>query len=265
MLKYKETDDSYVNKLRDIGIVLLQQYQGAKKHHEMKCMSCGHEWTATPISKIHNYKKWGSGGCPLCTQNKNAQLRDNKRQQNIQLLKERGIEILSDWNGQYVQNIPNQSVPVSVVIKNVKCGHIFTTSSKNLLSRNVNCPICNKEERVKTLNSSSIQRSDEWKKTASEWKIYKSAVTNLTRVNYKLHRNQINPNNLQQGKAGMLCAHHLDHIVPIRYCFNNNIPIDLCAHQDNLQILGWRENVGSRDKLKSIIPHIFNEYIVSHK
>lgn len=258
-----DIDTSYPVKLRDIGIELQEPFVGAKVHHQMKCMSCGHGWSATPISKLQNHKKWGKGGCPLCTHKVREALMCDKRTQNLHTLQERGLEVISDYNGQYVKNIPGESVPLDVTVKNTTCGHTFTASSKNLLTRGVVCPVCAREYKNSVLAASSKSRSEEWQKTASEWKLYKSTATKLTRTAYNQNKAIINPNDLPTGRAGTDGAYHIDHIVPIRYCFDNNIPADVCAHHTNLQMLGWRENVGSRDKLKEgcDVPAIFSSYI----
>ena len=249
-----DIDGAYTQKMKDIGITLLEPYTGAKNHHMMRCDICSHKWSATPISKIHNYTKYGHNGCPECNQQRRNNRYTEKQQDFIQKITDRGFRILSEYDG-------NQHQMEKITVMNKKCGHSFEVLPRNIISRNVNCPICNKDEKIKTLNASSHQRSLEWNETASTWKIYKSRVTKLTRLNYKKSKHQINPDGLPQGKAGVDGAYHLDHIVPIRYCFNHNIPYDICAHPDNLQMLGWRENVGSRDKLKTTVPQIFKEYV----
>jgi len=251
----------YTEQFVDIGIKLLEPYRGAKLHHRMQCVTCHHTWSATPISKVQNYKKWGKGGCPKCTERIVVEKRDSNRRSSVQELAERGIVVVSDWNGQYVQNKPGESVPVLVTVRNETCGHTFTTSSKNLLTRGVSCPICARVRKNATITANSKQRSAEWQKTATEWKLYKSAVTKLTKQHYRLHSARINPNNLPTGRAGTEGAYHIDHIVPIRYCYNHDVPVEVCADPSNLQMLGWRENVGSRDNLKEFIPPIFEQYI----
>ena len=249
----------YITQLDNIGIELMEPYSGAKKHHRMRCKRCHHEWSATPISKIQNHKKWSNGGCPQCTKNSKDAERARIRVANIQKLNRRGIEVLSNWDGMTGEG--KQSACVNVTVKNTICGHTFTATSKNLLTRHVSCPVCARECKNSVLTACSKARSEEWQKTASEWKIYKSAVTKLTRKNYTNNKHIINPDNLPTGKAGTEGAYHIDHIVPIRYCYNNNIPVEICAHPSNLQMLGWRENVGSRDKLKDVVPFIFEGYI----
>lgn len=255
MPRQNDYDNTYPDKLKSIGLLLLEPFRGAKQHHQIQCCSCSHVWSATLISKLQAHKKYGSCGCPICYKNQRESEYVAKRLLFLQKIKDRGFILTTpDYDS-------NQHQRTKITVTNIKCNHTFDVLPRNIISRDVNCPTCNKAQKIQTLNNSSHTRSDIWKETASEWKIYKSYVTKLTRSTYLIHKLTINPNNLPQGKAGIDGAYHLDHIVPIRYCFIHNIPGELCAHQDNLQLLGWRENVGSRDNLKSFIPSIFDAYI----
>lgn len=251
MPRLGDIDTFYPEKLKHIGIELLEPYKGSKIHHQMKCTTCNHIWSATPLAKISiSYKKYGVNGCPECNKVRRETKKQSKRKINMDILKARGLEILSDYDGRYVTDVPYQSIPVMVTVKNINCGHTFTSSSKNLLTRNVKCPVCATEYRTKVLNEHVEKVHEEWAKTATEWKRYKSKVTSLTRKNYLANKEKINPNNLKVGKAGVEGAYHLDHRIPIRYCFENNISADACAAVDNLQMLDWRSNVAFKDKLK---------------
>lgn len=262
MPKQGEYDLTYINKLKLIGIVLLEPYKGAKAHHNMKCTECSSVWNATPIAKIQAFNKWRTGGCPACSATRRLKEYQNIRQQNIEKLTNRGFDILSEWDG--TTGLSKDAISLPVTVRNTNCGHTFTSASKNLLTRNVTCPVCAQQLKTKNINDSSKQRSDHWALSAPEWKQYRSNVTKLTKLSYKQHKDTINPNNLPTGRAGTMGAYHLDHIVPVRYCFDNNIPIHVCSHWSNLQMLNWKSNVGSRDKLKPNvkIPDILREYIV---
>lgn len=251
-----DVDMEYPNKLRDIGIELLEPFVGSKIHHQMKCMVCDHKWTATPISKLQNFKKWGAGGCPRCTTVNRLDVYSTSRRNNTIGLDTRGLEIVSDWDGR--NSTGAECKPLPVTVRNKKCGHTFTSTAVNLLRRDVTCPICAKQYKTNIINASSERRSNAWKQTATAWQKYKSIVVKLTRVSYTQNKEQINPNDYPQGRAGVEGAYHIDHIVPIWYCFDHNIPVEICAHPTNLQMLGWRDNVGSRDKLKNgVVPVIF--------
>jgi len=252
---------NYVDSLTQAGISLLEPLQQVKKHHYCKCNSCGHEFLATPLSITQIYKKWGTNGCKQCNLRRQSELKHTIRQANIQKLMDRGLEILSDWDG--TTSYGKACVAVDVTVKNNKCGHIFTTLSTNLLNRGIECTVCGIAHRTNYINAWSELNSTKWRQTATEWQKYKSDVTKLTRINYKNNKHIINPDNLPTGRAGIEGAYHVDHIIPIRYCFNNKIPVHICADKSNLQMLGWRENVGSRDRLKEgvKIPNVLKPYI----
>lgn len=169
------------------------------------------------------------------------------RERNLQVLKDRGLEILSDWNGQTA--IGKKALPIPVTVRQKRCGHTFTSSSKNLLHRGINCSVCGKKERTAYINEWSDRNSREWKKTASEWKKYRSAVTKHTRVTYKANIVTINPLNLPFGRCGTDGAYQLDHIIPVRYGFDNGIPPEQLANVSNLRVIPWLENVVKRDRL----------------
>ena len=249
---------TYTEKLASIVIKLLEPLKQVKVHHKMQCMQCDHIWSATPISKLQNFKKHGIKGCPLCS---DAAKYEHIRQTNIQKLKDRGLEILSDWDG--TTSNGKDCVVIDVTVRNTNCGHTFTSTSKNLLTRGIECTVCGITHRTNYINAWSELNSTKWRQTATEWQEYKSDVTKLTRINYKNNKHIINPDNLPTGRAGIEGAYHVDHIIPIRYCFNNKIPVHICADKSNLQMLGWRENVGSRDRLKEgvKIPNVLKPYI----
>lgn len=249
-------DLSYPNRLISIGLELNEPFRGSKQHHSIKCLECGNIFDATPLSKLQNFKKHQLTGCPNCTNKKKYA---DIRTQNLQKLDDNNLDLLSNWDG--ISGIGKESKDCQVTVSNRLCGHIFSSRSKNLLNRGVRCPVCAKQLKTANLNKSSKGRSEEWKKTADIWQLYKSKVTRLSKISYKNNKDKINPNNLSFGRAGKEGAHHLDHIVPVRYCFENYIPEELCSHPDNLQILGWRENIGSRDKLKEYVPNIFVDFI----
>lgn len=258
-MTYEYDSRPYELELMKIGIRLGEPFKRAKDHHLLICNHCEHQWTATPASKLQAFKKFKHNGCPSCNSERVSKRNTTTRQQNIQTVLNKGLEILSEWNGQRVSDKNN--APIYVTVRNIECNHTFTSNAVNLLTRNITCTICGIKERSEKLTQTSKARSEEWQKTASDWKIYKSEVTKLTKKNYKQHKNTINPTNLPTGRAGTEGAYHIDHIVPIRYCYNNNIPVTIAAHPDNLQMLGWRDNVGSRDKLKTHIPKIFEGFI----
>lgn len=83
----------------------------------------------------------------------------------------------------------------------------------------------------------------------SEWQQYNKEVRNATERVYRAHKQEINPNNYPRSSSengmalsGILDVYQLDHIVSVHYGFQNNIPAELIASKENLQMLPWREN-----------------------
>lgn len=238
---------------------LLEPLRKVKEHHQLRCLVCSLEWSATPLSKVQTHKKYGVSGCPKCKEARQQTRLQEIQRQTKQKLQNLGLEVLSEWDGSYRKD--NKFIKITV--KNTTCGHTYTSTVKNILTRNVTCSVCGIKHRSTQLTSNVEQRSKKWRETASDWKLYKSTIASLTRQNYNKHKETINPHDLLRGKAGVDGAHHIDHIVPVRYCFEHNIPEEICAHPSNLQMLGWRENVGSRDRLKegAPIPAVLTEHI----
>jgi len=124
------------------------------------------------------------------------------------------------------------------------------------------CPVCNKlfcvtpsskktycsiSCAVKTFDK-SYMKSEEYRSTLrnpnlSEYKKYKNKVGYLTKKNYELYKEQINPNNYKRGLCGVEGAYQLDHIIPVKYGFENNIPEEIIASVGNLQMLPWKINL----------------------
>lgn len=258
-LSMSEYETSLIN---DNNIKLLETFKGAKLHHRMQCMTCNHIWSATPISKRQTFKKNGVSGCPECNMKRRDTTYATSRESNIASLRERGIEILTPgYDGR--RHTVDEYTYSKILVRNTTCGHTFECTPTNLLARHVECGVCGPSKRAAPLTTWSKANSVKWQLTASEWQKYKAEVTALTEQVYKTHKHKINPKNLTRGKAGVEGAYHLDHLVPKRFCFDNNIPVEICAHQSNLQMVGWRENVGSRDHIKGTIPPLFLQYVDS--
>lgn len=80
----------------------------------------------------------------------------------------------------------------------------------------------------------------------SAYQKYRMKVDYLTSRNYKKFKHIINPKNLPRVSAGVgkqRGGYQVDHIVSIKRGFLDNIPPEIIAHVDNLQMLNWRDNI----------------------
>ena len=247
---------SYTQQLASIGIILLEPFTTAKAHHRIQCATCTHEWTATPVSKIQCYKKTGLNGCPACATNRKVLGLQKTRDAAKQLMYDRGFEVLSEWAGE-------QSTTIKIRVRNRLCQHEFDSAPGNLLHRDVICSICNNEVKVQRCLVNNQLSRDKYYLTASEWQQYKSEVQSLTRQSYIEHIATINPLNYTRGLNGVANAYQVDHIVPIRWCFDNNVPPEVCAHYTNLQMLPWLQNSAARARIKEgvDVPDVLKQYV----
>ncbi len=258
-------DNSYPALLEtENKIQLLEPFKGAKAHHKMRCMVCNHVWEATPLSKRQTLKKNGVSGCPACNESKKQQKYAEHRSGVIETLYERGVEILDpNYDGRLRLDYSGRLGDEKILVKNRFCGHEFKVTPLNLIQSNISCSVCGVAKRITAATAWSKANSAKWQETAPEWEVYKAKVANLTKQIYTQHKTKINPKNLPRGKAGEEGCYHVDHKVPVRFCFDNNIPVEVCASVDNLQMLGWRENVGSRHHIKGSIPPSFFKYLTN--
>lgn len=76
-----------------------------------------------------------------------------------------------------------------------------------------------------------------------EYKRYAGKVHTLTRKTYKLYKEEINPDDHPRTLCGVEGGYQLDHIITIKFGFENNIPPEVLAEKDNLRMLPWKENL----------------------
>lgn len=81
------------------------------------------------------------------------------------------------------------------------------------------------------------------KEDTPEFQKYRNRVQVLTRKTYEEYKDYINPNNFKRAVAGVDEAYQLDHIVSVRYGFDNGFTPEEISNKDNLQMLPWKENI----------------------
>lgn len=90
-----------------------------------------------------------------------------------------------------------------------------------------------------------------WRDDREDFLRYRYEVSKVTERNYREFREEINPHQHKRGLAGEDGAYHLDHIVPVRWCFENNISADIAGSIDNLQMMLWEENLSKSDSVRA--------------
>lgn len=213
-------------------------FTASNKHHELECMLCGNVFKATPKSKMTNYKEHGSLGCPRCTMDKRFE--NEKINMKIKLTS-MGF-IYSDFRGKLDY--------INAMNTNCSCGRYWKTKPIHLLSGNSFCKPCNDEAKSIRMREANNERVIKSLQNIHEFKVYRKLVRSYSYTNYLKNKHLFK---LERSKEN-----HLDHIVPISFCFTNNIPPEVCACLENLDVIPANEN---RRKYISI-PDPLPEFIV---
>jgi hypothetical protein len=134
-----------------------------------------------------------------------------------------------------------------------KCQKSFS----NRVSRNTDiCYTCFNSEKMKGNTLGRIKKGKplekmkgenhpRWNPNKTQFKEYSSKVRVLSEQTYKENLDIINPNNYPRTLCGVEDGYQLDHIISIKYGFDNGISPEELSEISNLQILPWKEN---RDK-----------------
>lgn len=245
-------ENSYVQQLKNINIQVSDESLSSNVKQTLECLSCQHKWQATPKSKMQNFRKHGKVGCPQCTF---LGKQSNIRIDNIAFIKEK-FEILSSID---LRNFNNN---LMLTVRNIICNHVFTSKTGNLLNRDVTCPVCNTEVKRNKYLKFNEERHQDAVAGKTGFAQYNMITNKLTRETYRKHSNIINPNKLQRMRSGQN-GYHLDHIISKKYCFENNIPPEICAHPDNLRMIYWKENAEKWKKPQVFFPQIFSKYVTA--
>lgn len=88
------------------------------------------------------------------------------------------------------------------------------------------------------------------KDTTPAYKRYANKVHRLSQRIYEEYEHIINPDSYERTLCGVEGGYQLDHIIPVRYGFDNNIPPEELARVDNLRMIPWKQNLLKRDKLE---------------
>jgi hypothetical protein len=103
----------------------------------------------------------------------------------------------------------------------------------------------------------SYLKTDEYraslrKPTTREYRSYRNNVARLTERNYVEHIDVINPDRHPRTIAGVDGGYQLDHIKPVRECFDEGIAPEAAAAVQNLRMLPWRENLARNKRDNSL-------------
>ena len=134
----------------------------------------------------------------------------------------------------------------------LECGKLH--NNKNYCSKEC---MYNSEHYIDMLKNidRSYMKTEDYSKTlrnpnTPEYKKYAGKVHRLTRYTYEKYKDEINPNNYSRTLCGVENGYQLDHIIPIKFGYENDIPPEVLAEKSNLRMLPWKDNL-MRNYLKN--------------
>lgn len=95
-----------------------------------------------------------------------------------------------------------------------------------------------------------------YKHVSDEEALYRKTARNMTARTKKT----LDLSSYNIGKAGVEGAYQVDHIVSVVYGYENNIPVELIASIENLQVIPWEENLSKKHHLTDDARKLLNEW-----
>ena len=258
-IKLQQSQHPIMERINNSNIRLVGPYIGIKKHQDVKCTICDTIFQATPIAVLSAFEKNpNSSHCPTCNKDK----QDNKRISTVhryvnKLNKIGDYQILTN-------NIQAKNQKIEVYRK--PCGHTFSAQLNNIADGISICSVCNNTNKTNRLKEIWQKVYEYNKASESEYKKFTKLVWKYTRLSKKHHMAKINPDNLPITLAGQ-GGYHVDHILSIKYCFNNNIPAEVCGDYSNLRTMEASANISKSTKLvidtpPELLNHISNDELL---
>lgn len=87
------------------------------------------------------------------------------------------------------------------------------------------------------------------KKTTPAYRKYAGTIHRLSQKIYEQNEKTINPDGYIRTVCGVEGGYQLDHIIPVRFGFDNNIPVEEVARLENLRVIPWKQNLKKGKKV----------------
>ncbi len=235
----------YIKRLNDIGLNPLDIMITSNDHVKIECLICHKNFTATPKSKLANYKRSGLKGCPECTK---RQRYEQTRIEMICKINDNGYAIHSTFIDSHTK--------IKVHNINCDCNRRWESQPFNLVHIPNMCKPCNDDKKRIRMKEYNVIRSDTAIKKLKGFSKYKKSVRVLSEQIYRKNELYFTNDKLERGRN----KHHLDHIISIKESFINNIPVNECAHINNLRLVPEKINISKYSKITTKIPNHLTKY-----
>lgn len=136
--------------------------------------------------------------------------------------------------------------PAKVRRETRECAHPDCSNTFTVVPSKVRLYCCHRCHSL-TLDNSHLQSPEVLKKrtkdTTPAYKRYKALVHRLSGYNYSENIDIINPNRYTRTLCGVEGGWQLDHIIPIKECYEKGITPEEAADVSNLRMLPWKDNL----------------------
>lgn len=126
------------------------------------------------------------------------------------------------------------------------CAHPDCSNTFTVIPSKVRLYCCHRCHSL-TLDNSHLQSPEVLKKrtkdTTPAYKRYKALVHRLSGYNYTKNIDIINPNRYNRTLCGVADGWQLDHIIPIKECYEKGMTAEEASSLSNLRMLPWRDNL----------------------
>lgn len=194
------------------------------------CSGCGNQeetFSKSPICNVCHHK---------------SKLDETRRRQQCEL-EDLGYEVLGVQQNKYGHNVFTLKTPCCSSIITPTHGNVF--KQFNLYGKPP-CTICGGKERMSKAMTAYVEKHGANYDLAA-FEDYQKKVRKMSARTYEAYKHVINPQNYPRGRSAGFW--HLDHKVPIIWCFKNDVPPEVAAGLQNLQMLPVVENLQKSGKL----------------
>lgn len=138
-------------------------------------------------------------------------------------------------------------------VTNTECGHRFQAQGGNLLTGNTRCSVCGPKKRMAgALKAYMLKygRTYDLKKEED----YRKLVRSLSEKNWRA----AHPDSPKRARVGL----HLDHIIPISWCFKNGQSLEFASDIENLVLMDSKSNISKGCRISDF--GVFKKLVEKH-
>lgn len=124
------------------------------------------------------------------------------------------------------------------------CSHTFLSTLDNLLANEpTKCPKCSRIDAIAKIRATGDKIRAANIRQHPTLAAYNKSVRSCTEATWRRSASIINPNQFIRTHPSKKSGHHLDHILPVRLCYDLRLSPEIVGSAENLQMLDWKLNI----------------------